>query len=66
MIKIAITEYIMKYNDLMDSHCKRIQKRAGTKAADGYGFNIAEIDEEQTARFYDVLTLIIERIKTGK
>ena len=56
----------MKYNDLMESHCKRIQKRAGTKAADGYSFNIAEIDEEQTARFYDVLTLIIERIETGK
>ena len=29
------------------------------KVADGYGFNITEMDEEQTERFYEVLTRII-------
>ena len=34
------------------------------KVADGYGFNITEMVEEQTERFYVVLSRIIEMIKS--
>ena len=33
------------------------------KVHDGYGFNISEMDEGQTKRFYEVLSKIIEKIK---
>ena len=33
------------------------------KVADGYGFNITEMDEEQTERFYEVISRIIENDK---
>ena len=33
------------------------------KVADGYGFNISEMDDGQTKRFYEVLSKIIEKIK---
>ena len=33
------------------------------KVADGYGFNISEMNQEQTDRFYEVLSQIIEMIK---
>ena len=35
------------------------------EVADGYGFNISEMDDKQTERFYEVLTRILERIKAN-
>ena len=33
------------------------------KVADGYGFNIKEMDEDQSERFYEVITKIITMIR---
>ena len=35
----------------------------GNKVADGYGFNISKMDDEQSERFYDVVSQIIEMIR---
>jgi len=52
--KIPNGESILKeYNKLDDFT---------TKVHDGYSFNLQEMDEKQTERFYEVLSLIIERI----
>ena len=34
-----------------------------SKVADGYGFNIKEMDDEQTERFYEVINRIIQMIR---
>ena len=52
--KIPNGESILKeYNKLDDFT---------TKLHDGYRFNLQEMDEKQTEKFYEVLALIIERI----
>jgi len=43
---------------------KKGLENIGKKVADGYCFDIAKIDDEQSARFYEVLTSIIEMIKS--
>jgi len=40
-----------------------IELNFANKVHDGYGFNVTEMDEEQTKRFYGVLSSIIRRIK---
>jgi len=43
---------------------KKGLENIGKKAADGYSFNITEINEEQASKFYEVLISIIEMIKS--
>ena len=54
--KVPNGELIVKeYSDLEDF---------ATKISDGYGFNIKEMDDEQTDRFYEVLSRILESIRS--
>lgn len=41
-----------------------ILKDFATKISDGYGFNIKEMDDEQTDRLYEVLSRVIESIES--
>ena len=46
----------------MDEYKNGLEK-IGKKVADGYSFNIKDMDEEQTERLYEVLIMVIERIR---
>jgi hypothetical protein len=43
---------------------KKGLENIGKKAAEGYSFNIAELDYQKSNEFYEVLSVIIERIRS--
>jgi len=47
------------------AHCHTPEEfNFATKISDGYGFNIKEMDDEQTDRLYEVLSRVIESIES--
>ena len=50
--------------DLIVDEYKNGLEKIGKKVADGYTFSIKDMDEEQTERLYEVLIMVIDRIRT--